>query len=153
MLPNHSAEKTLSGTECAHSAARVRLRSALRNGGAHSDGTLTSPNRKMNGRTKGGLMLIRVFIKRQVKRGNVETVLSLLKGFRSGAVKQPGYISGETMINHYDSHGIMIVSTWEKLDDWIRWEGSEERAAHEAKIESLLEVPTKYEIYEVGVSQ
>jgi len=47
----------------------------------------------------------------------------------------------------------MIVSTWEKLDDWIRWESSEARAANEAKVESLLEEPTKYEIYNFSISQ
>jgi len=69
------------------------------------------------------------------------------------ALNQPGYISGETLINHYDSRSIMIVSTWERLDDWIRWEGSEERAANETKIEILLEVPTKYEVYDIGSLQ
>lgn len=98
-------------------------------------------------------MSIRVFIKRHVKEGNVQPVLSLLKEFRSVALKQPGYISGETLINHYNPHSIMIVSTWEKLDDWIRWESSEAKAANEAKIESLLEEPTKYEIYDFSFSQ
>lgn len=98
-------------------------------------------------------MQIRVIIKRKVKEGNVQAVLSLLKEFRSVAIKQPGYISGETLINHYNPHSLMIVSTWEKLDDWIRWESSEARAANEAKVESLLEEPTKYEIYNFSISQ
>lgn len=98
-------------------------------------------------------MSIRVFIRRQVKKGKVQPVLSLLKEFRAVAIKQPGYISGETLINHYNSQSILIVSTWEKLDDWIRWESSEERAANEARIEGLLEEPTKYEIYNFSINQ
>jgi pentatricopeptide repeat protein len=99
---------------------------------------------------QGGLMLIRVLIKRHVKKGRVEKAIEILKDLRKMALNQQGYISGETLINHYDSQSIMIVSTWEKLDDWIRWEGSEERGAEEAKIEGLLEVTTKYEVYDIG---
>ena len=95
-------------------------------------------------------MAIRVLIKRHIKIGRIEQAIEMLKELRKMAVNQQGYISGETLINHYDSRSIMIVSTWEKLDDWIRWEGSEERAANEAKIEGLLEVPTKYEVYDIG---
>jgi len=102
---------------------------------------------------KGVFMSIRVFIRRQVKKGKVQSVLSLLKEFRAVAINQPGYISGETLINHYNSQTILILSTWEKLDDWIRWESSEERAVNEARIESLLEEPTKYEIYNFSISQ
>jgi len=95
-------------------------------------------------------MAIRVLIKRYVKKGRVDQANEMMKEFRKIALNQLGYISGETLINHYDPRSIMIVSTWEKLDDWIRWEGSEERAANEAKIESLLEAPTKYEVYDIG---
>jgi heme-degrading monooxygenase HmoA len=95
-------------------------------------------------------MSIRVFIKRHIKKNSVEKVISLLKEFRAAAVRQPGYISGETLINHYDRQNMTIVSSWETLEDWMRWQNSEERAANEAKIEQLLESTTKYEIYDVG---
>jgi pentatricopeptide repeat protein len=98
-------------------------------------------------------MAIRVLIKRYVKKGRVDQAIEMLKELRKTALNEIGYVSGETLINHYDSRSIMIVSTWEKLDDWIRWEGSEERAANEAKMERLLEVPTKYEVYDIGSLQ
>lgn len=94
-------------------------------------------------------MTIRVFIKRHIKEGSVENVVTMLNEFRAMAKKQPGYISGETLINHYDPRSITIVSSWENLDDWIRWQSSEDRARNEARIENLLEMPTKYEIYDV----
>jgi heme-degrading monooxygenase HmoA len=98
----------------------------------------------------GALMTIRVVIKRHVKEGFVGRVAEMLQEFRNQAKKQPGYISGETWINHYDPRSITIVSAWQHLEDWIRWQSSDERAANEAKLEGLLEVPTKYEIYDVG---
>lgn len=95
-------------------------------------------------------MTIRVLIKRHVREGFVGRASEMLHEFRNQANKQPGYISGETWVNHYDPRSITIVSAWQQLEDWIRWQSSDERAANEAKIEGLLEVPTKYEIYDVG---
>ena len=95
-------------------------------------------------------MPIRVFIKRHIKEGREEEAIAMLNQFRHMAKKQPGYISGETLINHFDSRSITIVSSWQKIEDWIHWQNSAERAANEAMIESLLEQPTKYEIYDVS---
>ena len=74
----------------------------------------------------------------------------MLEEFRNMAQTEPGYISGETLINHFDSRSITVVSTWRTIEDWVRWQSSDKRAANEAKIEESLEVPTKYEIYDIG---
>jgi len=94
-------------------------------------------------------MPIRVFIKRHIKEGREEEAIAMLSQFRHMAQKQPGYISGETLINHFDSRSITIVSSWQNIEDWMQWQNRAERAANEAMIESLLEQPTKYEIYDV----
>jgi heme oxygenase (mycobilin-producing) len=95
-------------------------------------------------------MPIKVFIKRHIREGHVEKAVAMLGEFRSMAKKEPGYISGETLINHYDSRSITVVSTWRSIEEWVNWQNSAKRAANEAKLEGLLEVPTKYEIYDVG---
>ena len=95
-------------------------------------------------------MSIRVFIKRRIKEGREEEAIAMLNQFRQMAKKQRGYISGETLINHFDSRSITIVSWWQKIEDWLQWQNRAERAANEAMIESLLEVPTKYEVYHIG---
>jgi heme-degrading monooxygenase HmoA len=97
-----------------------------------------------------GIMAIKVFIKRHIKEGHFETVVAMLEKFRKLAKKETGYISGETLINHYDPRSITVVSSWKTIEDWIRWQSSDQRAGNEAIIEPLLEVPTKYEIYDVG---
>ena len=94
-------------------------------------------------------MAIRIFIKRNVKKGRTQEAVELLKEVRSQALKQPGYISGETLINHYDPCKITVVSTWQSIDDWIRWEESEARASKEEQLEGLLEGPTDFEIYDL----
>ena len=95
-------------------------------------------------------MAIKVFIKRHIKEGRVERAVAMLEEFRNMAKKEPGYFSGETLINHYDNRSITVVSTWQTIDDWVRWQSSDKRAGNEAKLEKLLEVPTKYEIYDIA---
>jgi heme-degrading monooxygenase HmoA len=96
-------------------------------------------------------MAVKVFIKRVVKKGKKEAVVKLLINVRSQALKQPGYISGETLVNHYDPCSIAVVSTWQTIDDWIRWQESDERAAIEDQLESLQEMPANFEIYDLGL--
>lgn len=96
-------------------------------------------------------MAVRVFIKRYIKAGKTEAVVELLKDVRSQALKQPGYISGETLVNHYDPCNITVVSTWQTIDDWIRWQESDERATTEDQLEGFQEGPAKFEIYDLGL--
>ena len=95
-------------------------------------------------------MAIKIVIKRHFKEDTIKKAFDLLNGFRNHAMTQPGYISGETWVNHYDPRSITVVSTWQSVEDWIRWEESDERAANEAKLENLLEVPTRFEVYDLG---
>ena len=97
-------------------------------------------------------MMVKIFIKRHVQAGKVDQAYALLNKIRGTAMHQNGYVSGETLVNHYDDRSITVISTWQSVDDWIRWEESDERAANEAELESLLEEPTKFEVYDVGAS-
>ena len=94
-------------------------------------------------------MAIRVFIKRYVREGQLEKAFELLKKFRSSAMTQPGYISGETLVDHYDPFRIVIISTWETVDDWIHWQESDVREIKELELADYLGAPSKYEIYDV----
>jgi pentatricopeptide repeat protein len=96
-------------------------------------------------------MAVKIFIKRYVKKGKTREAVELLKEVRSQALKQPGYISGETLLNHYDPCNITVVSTWQTIDDWIRWQESDERSAKEDQLEGLQERPTTFEIYDLGL--
>ena len=94
-------------------------------------------------------MAVKVFIKRHIKEGQVEKVLSLLADFRKSAMNQPGHVSGETLVNHYDPNCVVVVATWASVDDWVRWQSSEGRDSNEALIEDLLDQPTVYEVFDL----
>ena len=95
-------------------------------------------------------MTVRIFIKRHCKEGQVQKTLSMLNQFRKAAMDQPGYLSGETLVSHFDSRCIVVVSTWRNVDDWINWQNSATRDRNETRMEDLLDKPTKYEVFDIS---
>ena len=95
-------------------------------------------------------MAVKILIKRHFKKDTTRQAFDLLRNFREDAMNRPGYISGETWINHYDPCQITVVSAWQTVEDWIEWEESDERAAHEANLADILKTPAQFEVYDVG---
>ena len=92
-------------------------------------------------------MVVKVMIKRKIKEGKAREVFALLNKFRSDAMNQKGYISGETLINHDDPLEILVVSMWQGMENWLKWRENPERQANETKLEQWLEGPTTYTTY------
>ncbi len=92
-------------------------------------------------------MLVKVFINRHVKEGKEMEVFALLKKIRFNAMNQEGYISGETLISADDPHKIMVVSTWQNIENWNTWKESEERKKNDTLLEELQTEPTFYEAF------
>jgi heme-degrading monooxygenase HmoA len=74
-------------------------------------------------------------------------VSSILLDLRSMALKQPGYICGETMRNIENPNEFLVISTWRSLEDWRNWFKNEERAKLEGRIDDILGFCTLYKIY------
>jgi quinol monooxygenase YgiN len=92
-------------------------------------------------------MTVKVVIKRKVPQNKEKELLPLIKELRIVTTKQAGYISGETL-QRIDKPGeTIVVSTWERAEDWNRWVTSPERSDLQAKIDNLLGQETEYEIY------
>ena len=92
-------------------------------------------------------MAIRVLIRRRVPPDKEKKVLELIKGLRSLAVAQPGYISGETLRSVADPDAYLVISNWQTVEDWNAWESSRERLEIQGRIDALLGEETKYETY------
>jgi len=89
--------------------------------------------------------MIKVIIERQAKEA--EHLLSLLREIRAAAMKQPGYISGETLVSTEDNSSFVVISTWQSLKDWKAWDKSEGRARLEKRIEQLLVKAPEVRVY------
>ena len=99
-------------------------------------------------------MSIRVLMTRRMPRlaDGMEAELlpqlvPLLNELRSMAMRQTGYISGETMRNVNDHSEFLVISTWKSVADWQRWFKNEKRTSLEGKVDSILGSPTEYRIY------
>jgi heme-degrading monooxygenase HmoA len=89
-------------------------------------------------------MAVKILIKRSIGQGVAPVVRPLIVELRAHAMKQPGYISGETL-KCIDRPGeYLVISTWQSLDDWNRWIKSQERKILEEKIDSITGKPTEY---------
>ena len=78
--------------------------------------------------------------------------MALLNKMRSAAMKQPGYISGETLINYAPPHEIAVLASWQSMEDWISWKENPERKQFEAMLEVFQVGPTEYEEFMVGTT-
>jgi antibiotic biosynthesis monooxygenase (ABM) superfamily enzyme len=96
---------------------------------------------------KGGGRMVRVIIERYCRRGEELELLKLLLELRMMAVRQPGYVSGETLKLIGDTSLWLVISTWMGVDQWQSWEANPERRKISSKIEPLLVAPEKVSIF------
>ncbi len=99
-------------------------------------------------------MSIRVLMTRRMPQlaGEMEADLlpqlgPLLTELRSMAMRQPGYISGETMRNVNDPAEYLVISTWKSVEDWQRWFADKRRKKLESEVALILGSNTEYKIY------
>ena len=97
-------------------------------------------------------MAIEILIKRATDHGNsAKILLPHIIELRSHAVKQPGYISGETLFNIERSQECLVLSRWTKLEHWQNWLRNPLRIELNEKIEKLLNTKSEYDIYSVSL--
>ena len=97
-------------------------------------------------------MAVKILIKRKIKNGNIRAASRLLINNRSEVMKQPGYISSETMRSLDDPNQIVVVSMWQSRESWEKWKKSEIRMTNETEFEDYLSGQTTYEHYSLGLS-
>jgi len=97
-------------------------------------------------------MAIEILIKRTTDhRDNAKILLPYIIELRAHAVKQPGYISGETLFNLEHTEECLVISRWTKLEHWQDWLKNPIRIELNAKIEKLLVSKAEYNIYGVSL--
>ena len=94
-------------------------------------------------------MTVKVFIKRRLPDDKIRETVRLIRKLRRMAMEKEGVISGETLINQNDSRYLMVVSIWQTVEDWNRWQESDERKADDEKLERFLVSPAEYGVFDV----
>ena len=99
--------------------------------------------------------MIRVIIVRRCQPGKEMELDRLLMELRTRGMRQPGYVSGETLrgdtlktVN--DSSLWLVISTWVDVDSWQEWQAKKERQDIVSKIEPLLVAPEDVTIYRIA---
>jgi heme-degrading monooxygenase HmoA len=95
-------------------------------------------------------MIAKILIKRRFTKENREAILSLLRKMRSIAMNQPGYISGETLMQMEYPENMAVLCTWQNMENWIAWKNSDERKTYEDMLEIYQTRPTEFEEYLLG---
>ena len=91
--------------------------------------------------------MVKVILQRTIKGKNVGEIARLLRQMRVMAVKQPGYISGETLHAVDDPNLYLVISTWESFSHWQDWVQNPERQKLQGEIDAYLQSPTKARVF------
>jgi heme-degrading monooxygenase HmoA len=102
--------------------------------------------------SKEGDMAIGVLIKRVTKHGeNAKILLPHIIELRALAVRQPGYISGETFFSLDRSDECLVIGRWTTIEHWQKWHRDPRRIELNENMEKHLGVKTEYHIYGIGL--
>ena len=97
-------------------------------------------------------MAIGVLIKRVTKHGvDAKVLLPLIVELRSLAVRQSGYISGETFFNLDRPEECVVIGRWTSLEHWQQWKMDKRRIELVDNIEKQLERKAEYNFYGIGL--
>lgn len=96
-------------------------------------------------------MAVKILIKRKIKDGKINEASKLLIKARYNAMGQPGYISSETLSGCDDPNTVVVISMWQRIENWNQWKNNALRVENETVFEALLDGPTEYETYNLGL--
>lgn len=95
-------------------------------------------------------MAVRIIIVRHVPKEKAIELRPLLLQMRALANAQPGYISGETLVNYDDPSEHLVISTWKTLDDWNTWLRDKQRRELQSRVDQITGSETRYSVYYNG---
>jgi heme-degrading monooxygenase HmoA len=92
---------------------------------------------------KEGIMSIKIVIERKFKEAVVPETLEIIHEIRVKALRDRGYIGGETVVNVDDDREVLVFSAWSSADDWKTWYEKKEWEELEKKLAPNLVEPVK----------
>ena len=95
-------------------------------------------------------MQVKIIIQRKFKKGKKREIIALLRELRSGALQQPGYVSGETLTSEEDPQTLVVISSWQNMENWINWRENNTRKTLEKMLETYQETASEYQELTLG---
>ena len=86
---------------------------------------------------------MRIIINRKVKKVKEVDFGKLLRKLTSKAIFSKGCISGEMLRDRDDPQNYIVISAWQSVADWEKYERVPETSKIHARIEKLMDRPTK----------
>ncbi len=87
--------------------------------------------------------MVKILLERSIKGKHVGKIVQLLRQLRVMAMRQPGYIGGETLHAVDDPNYYLVISSWESLEHWQAWFEDPERKKLQIELDGYSEAPTK----------
>ena len=84
-------------------------------------------------------MQVTLMVERNVIPGEQESVKRLLRELRSNATRQPGFVSGQSVIDVFSPTRVMTITSWTSMAAWEAWENSLERVSITSRIAAMLQ--------------
>ncbi len=97
-------------------------------------------------------MPIKVIIKRKFKNPDFKEISNMLVQARTNAMNERGYISSETLKSVDDPNEIVVLSMWERREDWENFKDCDARKALESGFAEMLDSPTQAVVYRMGIN-
>ena len=97
-------------------------------------------------------MAVGILIRRVTSDGrDAKVLLPHIVELRALAVRQPGYISGETLFDLDRKNECLVISRWTTLDHWQKWMRDPRRIELDDNMKNHLVSETEYQIYGIGL--
>ena len=91
-------------------------------------------------------MAVRIIIDRRVKKGKEVDFAKLLRKLRANSIFSKGYVSGEMLRVRDDPQNYIVISAWQSVADWEKYENVPETRKIHVRMEKLMTRPTKVKI-------
>ena len=89
--------------------------------------------------------MVRVIVEHKAK--DTDKLIDVIRELRNEAMKQPGFITGETLVNTEDASNVLVISTWQDLEYWQAWDTSDLRKKITERVNQLLTEPYTVKTY------
>ena len=96
-------------------------------------------------------MAIKILITRKFKEGTLKDASAMLIKSRAIAIEQKGYIASETLVSYDDPNVILVLSMWQKKEDWDNYKKSEARKENERNYARVMDGVAEYEVFKIGL--